>query len=79
VHPLVPPVLVWLARKIRSSPIPIFAQRADSRVSPPAPVEAKGGPLSLRIARGSPCSRNSRSISASTAALTGATISSPSR
>jgi len=55
--------------------MPSRAQPADSRVKPPAPVEANGVPLSLRIDSGTPCSANSRSSTACTASVTGSIAS----
>jgi hypothetical protein len=39
---------------MRSSWMPSFSHHTESRDNRPAPVEAKGGPLSERIAFGSP-------------------------
>ncbi len=47
---------------MRSREIPNFIQRTDNRDSrPTARIAANGLPLSVRIARGSPYSRNNRS------------------
>ena len=43
--------------------MPGLIRQADSRVSPPAPVEAKGAPLSGRTASGRPKPGNARSNS----------------
>lgn len=75
-----PSVLLWLTR--------LDALRNDAEVDPPdgqgvrppAPVEAKGGPLSLRMADGRPNSRNADSKMGLTEASSGdSTISQRSR
>jgi len=55
--------------------MPSFSQPTASRLSPPAPVEAKGGPLSVRSASGRPYSRKARSKIGSTPSRVGATMS----
>src|SRR5262249_37500480 len=60
VHPLVAPVLLRPAM-IRSGRMPSLIHHTASRDSPPTPDEAKGGPLSERIASDKPCSLNAAS------------------
>jgi hypothetical protein len=43
-----------LPRSMRSRAIPALSHCTDSRDRPAVPAEAKGSPLSVRIARGQP-------------------------
>ena len=60
-HALVRPFCCGAPGSMRSRRMPSLTHWSDKRVRPPAPVEAKGGPLSLRMARGRPSSRIARS------------------
>src|SRR5262249_8916200 len=53
------PFCCGLPGAIRSGVMPSFSHQIDSRDRPPAPTLANGRPVSLRIARGHPNSRDS--------------------
>ena len=57
-----------------SSRMPSLTQCTARRERPPAPVEANGGPLSVRIARGKPNSSKTRSNTGRTPSPVGAVI-----
>jgi len=55
------PFCCGLPATIRSGRMPSLIHQIASRDKPPTPGEAKGGPLSERIANGKPCSLNAAS------------------
>jgi len=69
-----PPFCWGCPGSIRSKPMPIFSQFSDKALSPHGPAVAKGGPLSLRIARGRPQRSNTGTSAAATAVELGSTI-----
>ncbi len=64
---------------MRSRPMPSFSHHTDNAVSPPAPIDAKGEPLSERITLGRPYSFNTRSICSLVCSMVGAMIAQHSR
>ena len=61
-HAFMAPVLLRVARLIRSIRIPSFSHQTDNGLKPKKALgEAKGTPLSVRIASGSPNSLKTRS------------------
>src|SRR5881628_3883378 len=60
-HALVPPVLLGMSGGDAFRHNPSLIHHTASRDNPASAVEAKGAPLSVRIARGSPYSRNAAS------------------
>jgi hypothetical protein len=54
--------------------IPSFSHQTLRRVSPPAPLEPNGAPLSQRIAAGSPCSAKACSNAGRTPSMEGSAI-----
>src|SRR3954467_11644966 len=65
------PFCCGLPGSILSRRVPRRMSQAEGSVSPPRPVEAKGGPLSDRIASGSPYSRNADSRTQRVSAVSG--------
>jgi hypothetical protein len=71
-HPLVLAVLLGrFPGTMRSSRMPSRSSQTASDVRPPAPVDANGGPLSDRMALGTPNSRNAESSTLRTASPSG--------
>jgi hypothetical protein len=60
------PFCCGLPGAIRSGTTPALITRTESCDKPPAPTEAKGGPLSERSRSGSPNSRNAASMTGQT-------------